>query len=587
MIKLPGDNSDEISFFPMGEVSGSTGSCIPTSDAPIFVDDTMADWGGKSRPAEEKNNRLSTSISVRTLHIVLILLLLGLIAVALRTAQMQILKRGYYTELAEGNRSRIEWLPAERGVMFDRLGKPLVGNAPRFTATITPADLPQSYTERQNLIGRIAEILNQNPRDIEEKLIDYPSNHSQAIPVAENINYEQAILIEIASTGWPAIQLVKGVRREYPMSESVSSLAHLIGYESIVNEHDLEQSDYLLTDRIGRTGLEQTYENYLRGTYGRRRIEVDALGRQKTVIAEEDSIPGSSLELAIDSNLQAEIQLILQKKLRAINRQRGSVIVMQPNTGEILAMVNLPSFNNNLFAQGISVKEYAALSGDPNHPLFARSISAALPSGSTFKLVIAAAALTEGLITPRTTFFSSGGLAINNWFFPDWKAGGHGLTNITKALSESVNTFFYIIGGGYENQEGLGVDRIIEYARKFGFGQKSGIDLPGEGEGFLPSKEWKETTKGERWYIGDTYHLAIGQGDILVTPLQIAVMTTVFANGGRLIEPHLVNAIISQTGQREEHSTVVLNEQVVSPEIIDQVRLGMRESVLAGSSRAL
>ncbi|MBU1028932.1 penicillin-binding protein 2, partial [Patescibacteria group bacterium] len=341
------------------------------------------------------------------------------------------------------------------------------------------------------------------------------------------------------------------------------------------------------TDRIGRTGLEQTYENYLRGTYGRRRIEVDALGRQKTVIAEEDSIPGSSLELAIDSNLQAEVQLILQKKLQAINRQRGSVIVMQPNTGEILAMVNLPSFNNNLFAQGISVKEYTALSEDPNHPLFARSISAALPSGSTFKLVIAAAALAEGLITPRTTFFSSGGLAINNWFFPDWKAGGHGLTNITKALSESVNTFFYIIGGGYENQEGLGVDRIIEYARKFGFGQKSGIDLPGEGEGFLPSKEWKETTKGERWYIGDTYHLAIGQGDILVTPLQIAVMTTVFANGGRLIEPHLVNAIISQTGQREEHSTVVLNEQVVSPEIIDQVRLGMRESVLAGSSRAL
>jgi penicillin-binding protein 2 len=584
MSKLFEDTLDELPSLPPGGESDFFAD-KKIDDTSIFVDDTFSNWR-MGRNKDSKNNRLGVSITKQKIRLILLFLLLGLVAIIARAAQMQLLKGQYYTTLAESNRSRIEWLPAERGVMFDRSGVPLVNNVPRFTMAIVPTDLPRDLTEQRQLLTQAADILDLNPRDIEEKITN-KEKISRSIPVAENISYEQAILTEILSADYPAIQLIKGVKRQYLLSETTNSLSHLIGYESNVNERDLENSDYLLTDYIGRSGLEKFYEKDLRGTYGRRRIEIDVLGRKKTVIAEKESVSGKSLELAIDAKLQTEAQKILQNRLRILNRRRGSVIVMQPNSGEILALVSLPSFDNNLFARGISTAEYSALSQDSDHPLFPRAIGAALPSGSTFKLVIAAAALAENIITPRTTFLSTGGIALNNWFFPDWKAGGHGSTNLIKAISESVNTYFYIIGGGYEKQEGLGVERIINYARRFGFGQKTGIDLPGEGEGFLPSKEWKETTKGERWYIGDTYHLAIGQGDILVTPLQIAAMTAVIANGGKLVEPHLVRAFISEDKQREEQKIVTLNEQVVPTEVIQQIRLGMRDSVLNGSSRAL
>jgi len=586
MHRLPADNSDESSFFPLGAAKDCVAGNAP-DDVPVFVDDTMSDWGGRSAPQDDKNQRLGTSVKSGILRLALALMVIGLTAVAVRAAQVQIVQGEHYAELAESNRSRIEWVPAERGVMFDRHGTPMVRNAPRFTVTVTPADLPRDAVDRRQAIGRIAELLEANPREVEEQLSRYPATSTVAVPVAENISYEQALLADIMSTSWPAIQLVKGVRREYPLSTDITSISHLVGFEGSVNEADLQESDYLPTDRIGRTGLERSYESELRGDYGRRRVEVDALGSRKTVIAEESGAPGRNLVLSIDAQLQAETEAVLRRSLGKLKLRRGSVIVMQPDTGEVLAMVSLPSFDNNLFARGISSEEYAALTEDGDHPLFPRAISASLPSGSTFKLVVAAAALAENIVTPRDTFISTGGLAISRWFFPDWKAGGHGITNLAKAISESVNTYFYIVGGGYEEREGLGVKRIIGYARRFGLGQKSGIDIPGEGKGFLPSKEWKERVKGERWYVGDTYHLAIGQGDILVTPLQIAVMTSVFANGGQLVEPRLVNAITSRDGERNELPTRIVDSMVVDSEYIYEVREGMRDSVLYGSSRAL
>ncbi|MFH1047712.1 MAG: penicillin-binding protein 2 [Patescibacteria group bacterium] len=586
MRRLSGNNSDESSFFPLGEVRDCVaGSAI--DDSLIFVDDTMSDWAGRHAPDNHKNSRIGTSIAPGTLRLTLALLLCCLGAVAVRAAQIQVVDGARYAELAESNRSRIEWVPAERGVMFDRTGRPIVGNAPRFTVTVTPADLPHDDVERRQALGRISDLLGVNPRDVEERLADYDTHSVTAIPIAENVSHEQAILTDIMSARWPAIQLVKGVQRQYYYSESVSSLSHVVGYEGSVHKEDLENSDYLRTDRIGRTGLERSYESLMRGIYGRRRIEVDALGSRKTVIAEETGEAGQSLRLSIDLDLQKKAQAALQAGLDKVKRTRGSVVAIRPGTGEVLALVSLPAFDNNLFARGISSAEYTSLLEDEDNPLFPRAIGASLPSGSTFKLVVATAALAEKIVTPRTSFMSTGGISIGAWFFPDWKGGGHGLTNLYKAISESVNTYFYIIGGGYEGQVGLGVTRMMEYAKRFGFGAKTGIDIPGEGEGFLPSKEWKETVKGERWYDGDTYHLAIGQGDLLVTPLQIAVMTTVFANGGQLIKPHLVNAVVSADGTVSDQPIEVVTEQVVEAEYLQEVRQGMRDAVLYGSARQL
>ena len=206
---------------------------------------------------------------------------------------------------------------------------------------------------------------------------------------------------------------------------------------------------------------------------------------------------------------------------------------MDSNNGEVLALVYLPTFDNNDFSGGISKEKYQAYANDKDNPLFNRVIGGVYPSGSTIKPVIAAGGLAEGIISPVTSFLSTGGLQVGDHFFPDWLAGGQGITNVRKALAWSVNTFFYYLGGGYNSFVGLGVDKIVFYLKKFGFSQKTDIDLPGEEFGFLPSREWK-SAKGEKWYIGDTYNISIGQGDILVTPLQIANMTAAVANGGKL-----------------------------------------------------
>jgi len=581
--------SDAPSFFPLGENGGgisTMGGARPAG----FVDDAYQDTVGDNLCEDGKRRYIGITVSGTSIKMVFILVLLSLFAVTAKAAQVQIVQGEHYAGLAEGNRSRIEWVPSDRGVIYDRNGTQLVRNVPVFSVALVLSDLPPDEAGRREIFGRLSGILGINPRDIEEGIAGSDQKSPLGVRIAGDITHEQAVLVDVMSTEWPGVQLMKETRREYPLTASVPSLSHIIGFDGSVTAEDLESADaaaYLPTDRIGRTGLERSYESDLRGIYGRRRVEVDALGRKKNVIAEEVGTSGKSLVLTIDADLQAETEAILTAALSRYGKSRGSAIVMRPDTGEILAMVSEPAFDNNLFARGISVEDYALIEADEDDPLFQRAIGASLPSGSTFKLVVAAAALAEKIVEPTTTFLSSGGISINGWFFPDWKAGGHGYTNLTKAISESVNTYFYIVGGGLDDREGLGVARIADYSRKFGLGGKTGIDLPGEGEGFLPSKEWKESVKGERWYVGDTYHLAIGQGDILVTPLQIACMTSVFANGGELVRPRIVSAVTGQDGSRVPKRTEIVDSQVVPAEHIAAVIEGMRHSVLYGSSRTL
>ncbi len=581
------DYDDYGSPFPLSGEDGSFGALGGTRHPTIAetpVDGVMED-GDTAR-----TGYVGLSVDSRRLATALILLSSLLVAVTVRAAQFQLAEGSTYRARAEGNRSRIEWIPADRGIIYDRNGVPLVSNVPTFAATVVPADLPKEDAERKELVATVADTLGITPLDIETHLDEFGSFMAAPVAVHENLDHDQSVLLSIAAMRWPSIAVRTGMRREYAYRDSAGSLAHLLGYQGKISPSELDagrESGYLPTDLVGKSGLERQYETALRGTYGRKRIEVDATGRQKTVIAEEPSVPGANIVLAIDLDLQEQAEAALKRSLALHRKTRGSVIVMRPETGEVLAMVSEPHFDNTLFSEGISQEDFRLLNENPDHPMFARAISASLASGSVFKPVVAAAAIDEGIVTPATSFLSTGGLRIGQWVFPDWKAGGHGITNLAKALAESVNTWFYIVGGGYDGREGLGIDRMMEYAKRFGFGSTLGIDLPGEGAGFLPSREWKESVTNEPWYIGNTYHASIGQGDILVTPLQVASMTAAIANGGALMRPQVVNAYITSDGERTVVAPEVITPQVVSDRAIAAVREGMRQAVTLGSARSL
>ncbi len=531
---------------------------------------------------------ISKTVKKKTLRNLLVITILVFGIFMGRAAQLQVIEGGNYRVLAEGNRIRIEVISPMRGVVYDRNGSTLVDNVSTFTVAITAADLPEDEHERSLVIQTIAEATGQNPLDIENLLSEYSSVPLEPIPVARDMDYEAALRMATSNHFLRGVKIYLNTKRDYATDRALS-LSHLLGYMGKINAEEIDQyleQGYRRSEEIGRQGIEKTYEAFLRGIPGRKIVEVDALGQEVTVLTHEEAQNGYNIRLSIDADLQEYIEDRLIEYQKTSNSRKASVVVIDPNNGEVLSMVSLPSFDSNDFSGGIDTENYSALINDDNQPLFFRAISGEYPSGSTFKPIVASAALEEGIIDERTSFLSVGGVRITEWFFPDWRAGGHGITNVRKAIADSVNTFFYIVGGGHEDYDfiGLGVARITEYAAKFGLGSQTGIDLPGEATGFLPSKEWKEEVKGERWYIGDTYHLAIGQGDILVTPLQMALSTTVFANGGTLYEPRVIRSFWAEDGEVINPPSIV-NDQVVSDNTIEIVRSGMRQTVTDGSAR--
>ena len=319
-----------------------------------------------------------------------------------------------------------------------------------------------------------------------------------------------------------------------------------------------------------------------------RTVEVDALGREKQVVSEDVPIDGYNIVLTLDQKLQKVAERALSETMKKMGKKRGAVIISDPRTGGIRALVSLPAYKNNDFARGISSQAYSELLSDPSRPLFNRALYGEYPSGSTIKPLVAAAALQEGVVTPSTTVRSTGGLRIGEWYFPDWKSGGHGTTNLAKALAQSVNTYFYMVGGGYGEFKGLGVEKLVSYFQKFGLGTLTGIDLFGERDGFVPTQKWKEEVKNEPWYVGDTYHIAIGQGDIVVTPLQVNAFTQYFANGGVNYRPHFFESFLDESGERGDvRKPEVMKEKIVDTRHVEAVREGLREAVVSGSARRL
>ena len=501
---------------------------------------------------------------------------------------LQVFQGDHYREIAENNRLRTEITPAVRGVIYDNEGVQLVHNSPAFTLVVTPSELPDDKNERAYILEKTHELTGVSPTTIDLTIANQPDAYYEAIPIDTPLEYENALSIYLEENDLPGISVELLTVRQYEQTP-LKSISHVLGYTGFISPEEYAEKrteGYRRTDKLGKQGIESTHEELLRGVSGTRSSEVDALGREVLLIRKQESIPGANINLALDYELTTIIETRLESYMKTYGQHKASVVVLDPRDGGIRALVSIPGYNGNSFAKGISQTEYDELLEDPFDPLFPRATSGEFPPGSTIKPVVAAIALEDGLINQSSSFLSTGGVRISEWFFPDWKAGGHGVTDVRKAIAESVNTFFYIIGGGLGDIQGLGIEKITKEAQRFGLGSETGIDLPQEADGFLPSKSWKQEVKEERWYIGDTYHAAIGQGDVLVTPIQTAVMTSVFANGGSLFEPHIIDSF-EKDGETVDFEPVIRSEQVMNKEHLQVVREGMRQAVKSGSAQYL
>ena len=585
-----------------------------------------SDWTEESfLQNTESKETVSKSFDGRNLRFIFIIFIFGFLALLSRSFWLQIINSDRYGLLAEGNRSRSVSIEPKRGIVYDKNMKPLVRNSANFVLYLRPIDLPRDELERDDLLREIAYIVSgnlnetdyfKNPSDqlnfvadtqeyytLKEKLskVRIGSLQSyQPLFVADNLEYETALFITLKASQWPGVLITNKTGREYlvPTEESSdafailedSSLSHILGYTGMINERELASygSSYTLIDYVGKTGIEYAYEPELKGVSGRKMVEVDAFGRQINIISETAAIDGNNVRLAIDLDLQLKAEEIILEHLDRLKLNRASFVALDPRDGSVLALVSLPSYSNNMFSGGISHENYNLLINNPDRPLLNRAIAGEFPSGSTVKPVFAAGALQERIISANTSFFSSGGIRIGQWFFPDWRAGGHGNTNVRSAIAMSVNTFFYYIGGGHGDFVGMGLDGLIKYSYLFGLGERLGIDLPGEASGLVPSREWKRERVGESWYIGDTYHFSIGQGYLTATPLQVASFISTVANGGTLYKPHLAKEIFNEDNNFSRIiQPEIIRENFIDSDNMEVIRLGMKDTVDYGSARLL
>lgn len=541
----------------------------------IFFESEVAD-----REAEKTPLYLGKAFTARrflfatTILVVIVSFLVG------RAAWMQVVEGSEYQAQAEQNRLRRIPIPPKRGIIYDRNGTILADNVSRFQVLMTPSRLPPEPEQATEELGTAARYIGKSINELNEIAYATGTARDDTYLVADDISYEQAMRLAIELPGLNAFQLEAGSRRRYPQSSEVESLSHVLGYLGKLNEQEYQsahENGYRRSDEIGKTGVEKSYEQQLRGVLGERVSEVDAHGSETTLVGYREPVDGEDLHLSIDLGLQKEAERALRNEMNLISVKRGAVVVMDPREGSILALVSWPAFDDNFFSGTVSSTYYQKLTSNPDKPLFPRAWAGTYPSGSTVKILIATAALAEGVIDANTTVNSVGGIRIGQWFFPDWNAAGHGIVAVRAAIANSVNTFFYTIGGGYESFVGLGVEKINKWLSLFHLGRETGLDLPGEAKGLIPNPEWKEAVKDERWYVGDTYNLSIGQGDLLVTPMQVAAYTSAIANGGTYVSPRV--------SMDETPKTESLGDNIRDD--IQIVREGMRLCVTNGSCRAL
>jgi penicillin-binding protein 2 len=441
---------------------------------------------------------------------------------------LQVVKGRYYKELAENNRLRAVTLPAPRGAIFDRHGRVLVENRSSFNIVLTPEhveDLPGT-------VRRLAELL-EVPEDQIRQRLQTRGPRFRSLVVKADASEEDVARVDARRFEQPGVGVDVVPLRSYPLA---GGGAHGLGRVGEVTDGQLASATFSGIEPgtvVGQAGIEYQYNRLLMGQNGVRRVIVNSRGVE---VDQAEQIPpqdGPSATLTIDGELQAAAE-------EALAGRSGSIAALDPETGEVLALVSSPSYDPNVFASGIEPAVWAGLINDPETPLVNRVIQGQYPPGSTFKIVTALAALQEGLISPQTSFSCNGGITLYGTLRRCHKAAGHGTLNLRGAIAQSCNVYFYQVGVRLE------IDRISSYARRLGLGAPTGIDLPNEKGGLIPSPEWKQRVQGAPWYPGETVSVAIGQGQVLVTGLQLARLAAAVANGGRLVKPHLLKSIKGQ-----------------------------------------
>jgi penicillin-binding protein 2 len=532
----------------------------------------------------KRNDKIENSIDKKNIEITRKITFLILFILLLQAFHLQIIKGSYYSEISQKNYTRSIAIKSSRGIIYDKDGRQIVFNVPIFDLVITPNDFFKDKSKTNKKIEKLSQITKINKDDLKKKIEKVEQNSYQPLLILGNIDKEKALIIKEKIKKIDGVNLEKNAIRNYVDGIYFS---HIIGYSGKIDERELENHpDYMLTDTIGKSGLEFSYERELRGTYGKQEIEVDSFGKRIRTIKRQDPQDGYDLVLNIDSELQKKIYKEIEKINKKTETKAGAAVALDPKTGAVLALVSLPSYDNNLFAGGISNDKYNKLLDNKSNPLFNRAISGEYPPGSTIKPLIGAAALQERIVSPYKTIVDKGVIYVGPYKFLDWRA--HGIVDLTKAIAQSCNVYFYAIGGGYGDIKGLGIKKIKKYANLFGLGNLLGIDIPGEKAGLVPNKEWKKEVKSEKWYVGDTYHVSIGQGDILATPLQIAAYTAAIANGGKLLQPQIVDKIINSNGDLVKNvKPRVIRENFIDDENIKWIQKGMRENVVSGSGRLL
>jgi len=482
-------------------------------------------------------------------------------ALAGRLYYLQVLESERYSTLADENRINLRLLAPPRGRIVDRLGRPLAVNRQDYRVFLI-AEQANDVESTLRALGSLVEISDSERKRVLKEL----GRKRKFVPVTvrDGLNWEAVARIEVNAPDLPGISIDEGQSRYYPQGEVA---AHLLGYVAAVSEAELTGDPLLeLPDfRTGKAGIEKVHDLELRGTGGSSEVEVNSVGRVIRELGRTEGQPGSDITLTIDLDLQ---RLALDR----LEGQSGAAVVLDVHTGDVLAMASTPGFDPNAFNRGLGTEEWRGLINNPRAPLTNKAVAGTYAPGSTFKIAVALAALEKGVITPDTHFSCFGHLKLGNAKFHCWKKWGHGSMDLREALGQSCDVYFY------EVAKRTGIDQITAMAKRLGLGQTSGIDLPNERSGLLPDRDWKMAATGTPWQIGETLIAGIGQGYVLTTPLQLAVMTARVANGGHAVEPRLTRAILKPGQQEAPHREPVKNLGLV-PAHVQVVREGMSRVV--------
>ena len=473
---------------------------------------------------------------------------------------LQVVQHATYEEMAENNHQRTLALRAPRGLIFDRDNRVLVENRNSYDIALVrehTRNLDETIHQLADVLGLKESLV----REIVDRHRREPSYEPIVIVQDATLAQVAAVMARRLDSELPDVVVEKVPTRRYPPD---SLAAHLFGYVGEVSDRQVASDGLDSGDIVGQTGLEKIYNSLLMGEDGARRVVVNSMGREMRTLEEVPPVEGRRIKLTIDEDIQRAVE----EGFRQLG-YAGAAVILNPNNGEVLALTSRPGFDPNQFAAGIDHAEWASLTTDPQRPLQDRALQGRYPPGSTFKIVVATAALEEGIVTPDFKVHCSGGADFYGRYFHCWRPQGHGTLDLAQAIQQSCDVYFYTLG------KMVGVDKIHKWANLLGLGEKSGIDLPNEVQGIVPSSDWKNPVTGERWYPGDTISVAIGQGQVSVTPISLAVMMSTIANGGTRVTPHLLKAVDDGSGWKTVPEPAPQSVVHLKPDTIETLHEGL------------